>query len=182
MALDPNSSSRERKTRPDTRVACVVSRFHDDLTGAMLRSAIAEFTAAGISEDSIHVSWVPGSFELPLVARRIARTTEAEVLLAIGLILKGQTRHDEYVAQAATQGLITASMQADKPIMFGVLTCDTLEQARDRALSVNEGGKEDKGREIARSAIELLCTLDEIADIKKTESIGFGAAGRGINS
>lgn len=175
MALDPNSSKRERKTRPDTRVACVVSRFHDELTGAMLRSAIAEFVASGVDEESIRVSWVPGSFELPLVARRLARTTDAECVLAIGLVLKGETRHDEYVAQATTQGLVTAAMQADKPIMFGVLTCDTLQQARDRALSVDEGGKEDKGREIARAAIEVLCTLDEIGQMQNTENIGFGA-------
>ncbi len=177
MALDPNSSQRERKTRPDTRVACVVSRFHDELTGAMLRSAIAELGKAGVDPESVRVSWVPGSFELPLVARRGARVTDAECVLAIGFVLKGETRHDEYVAQATTQGLVSASMQADKPIMFGVLTCDTLEQARDRALSVDEGGKEDKGREIARAAIDVLCTLDEVAQTKNVESIGFGSAG-----
>lgn len=175
MALDPNSSQRERTTRPNTRVACVVSRFHDDLTGAMLRSAIKEFVAAGVSKESIRVCWVPGSFELPLVARRVAATTDAECVLAIGLVLKGETRHDEYVAQATTQGLVSASMQTDKPIMFGVLTCDTLQQARDRALSVDEGGKEDKGREIARAAIEVLCTLDDVGKVRNADSIGFGA-------
>lgn len=175
MALDPNSSNRERKTRPDTRIACVVSRFHDELTGAMLRSAIAELAASGVDKASIRVSWVPGSFELPLVARRLARTTDAECVIAIGLILKGETRHDEYVAQATTQGLASVAMQADKPVMFGVLTCDTLQQARDRALSVDEGGKEDKGREIARAAIEVLCTLDEIGEMQNIENIGFGA-------
>lgn len=180
MALDPNSSKREQPSRPGTRVACVVSRFHDDLTGAMLRSATAELIACGVNEDDIQVSWVPGSFELPIVARRVAQVTEVDCVLAIGLILKGETRHDEYVAQAAVQGIVSASMAADKPIMFGVLTCETLQQARDRALSVDEGGKEDKGREIARAAIETLCSLDEIGTRKASSSIGFGAAGQGL--
>ena len=174
MALDPNSSNRERPTRPGTKVACVVSRFHDDLTGAMLRSAKAELEACGVAPEDISEYWVPGSFELPLACRKAARVTDADCVLAIGLVLKGQTRHDEYVAHAATQGIVQASLQADKPILFGVLTCDTLEQARDRALSVDEGGKEDKGREIARGAIDTLCTLDEIAEKPASESIGFG--------
>ncbi len=182
MALDPNSSQRERKTRPETRVAFVVSRFHDELTGAMLRSATAELQSAGVKEKNIRVTWVPGSFELPLVARRLARVTDAECIFAIGLILKGETRHDEYVAQAATQGLLTASLQADKPILFGVLTCDTLQQARDRALPESEGGKEDKGREIARAAIDVLCALDDISDKDNSFSIGFGASDRGTST
>lgn len=152
----------------------MVSRFHDDLTGAMLRSARRELESCGVEPGDIAEFWVPGSFELPLACRRAARVTEADCVIAIGLVLKGQTRHDEYVAHAATQGIVQASLQADKPILFGVLTCDTLEQARDRALPADEGGKEDKGREIARAAIDTLCTLDEISNRPANEAIGFG--------
>jgi 6,7-dimethyl-8-ribityllumazine synthase len=72
-------------------------------------------------------------------------------------------------------------MSSDKPVLFGVLTCDTLQQARDRALPEDEGGKEDKGREIARAAIDVLCSLDEIGNRKTSSSIGFGSSDRGIS-
>lgn len=171
MALDPNSTERPRKMRPGSKIAAVVSRFHDDLTGAMLRSATAELVASGVEEEDIRVAWVPGSFELPLVCRRMAAMADVEAVLAIGLILKGETRHDEVVADAAVQGTLQAMMITDTPVLFGVLTCDTLQQAKDRALSVNEGGKEDKGREIARAAIDVLCTLDDLS--QKAPSMGF---------
>ena len=173
MARDPESSKREKVLRPGTKVACVVSRFHEDLTGAMLRSAQRELKTFGVDENDIHVLWVPGTFEIPLVARRVANTTDVECVLAIGIVVKGETRHDEYVAQAAVQGVVSASMQTDKPVLFGVLTCENFEQAKDRALPEDEGGKEDKGREIARAAIDVLNTLDSVKDVQ-TERIGFG--------
>lgn len=177
MARDPNSSKRETRLRPETKVACVVSRFHDELTGAMQRSAQRELVALGVDPANIRVAWVPGTFELPIVSRRIASVTDVDCVLAIGLVVKGETRHDEYVAQAAVQGIVAATLQTDKPILFGVLTCDNLQQARDRALPVDEGGKEDKGREIARAAIDVLLTLDEV-EHRSPAGIGFGEGGR----
>jgi len=161
MALDPKHSERATILRPGVRVACAVSRFHDDLTGAMLDSARRELEAAGMRPEDLRVVWVPGSFELPLVARRLGRRSDVDVVLCFGLVLKGETTHDLYVAQGTTQGIMQASLEVDKPILFGVLTCNTLEQARSRALSVELGGKEDKGREVARAAIGVLAALDE---------------------
>lgn len=162
MALDPKSSERERLVRPGMRVAAVVSAFHEDLTGAMLESARRELVASGMAADDLKVVWVPGAFELPLLARRLARRADVDAVLAIGLVLRGETSHDQWVAQGATMGLVQASLDADKPILFGVLTCASLEQARARALPPEAGGREDKGREIARACVRVLAALDEV--------------------
>lgn len=160
MALDPKSGERERPVRPGMRIGAVVSRFHEDLTGAMLESARAELEACGMAEDGLEVIWVPGSFELPLVARRLASRADIDAVLCFGLVLKGETTHDHWVADGTVQGIVQASLQADKPILFGVLTCNSLEQARSRALPPEKGGEEDKGREVARAAVEILGALD----------------------
>lgn len=160
MALDPKSADRVRRLPPGVRLAAVVSEFHEDLTRAMLESARAELVAAGLTEE-LRVVTVPGAFELPLVARRLARRADVDAVLTFGLVLKGATTHDHWVARAASEGILRASLETDKPILFGVLTCQTIDQARDRALSVAEGGREDKGREVARAAVAVLAALTE---------------------
>ena len=97
--------------RPGARIAFVVSNFHRDLTSAMLESAREELAASGVPESDTEVAWVPGSFELPLVARRFARRDDVDGVICIGLVLKGQTTHDVYVAQGATH-LPAADWQA----------------------------------------------------------------------
>jgi 6,7-dimethyl-8-ribityllumazine synthase len=160
MALDPKSTERPRLRRPGARIAAAVSRFHEDLTGAMLASAVRELAASGVREADVRVAWVPGAFELPLVARTLARRRVVDAVLCIGLVLKGETEHDRWVAEGAVHGLMQASLETDKPLLLGVLTCATLEQARARALPPELGGREDKGREIARAALETLAALD----------------------
>ncbi|QDV06482.1 6,7-dimethyl-8-ribityllumazine synthase [Planctomycetes bacterium Poly30] len=161
MALDPKSGDRERLQRPGLRVGAVVSRFHEDLTGAMLRSAEAELHLSGMEEDALHVVWAPGAFELPLIARRLARRKDIDAVMCFGLVLTGETTHDHWVSMGATQGIQLAMMETGKPILFGVLTCQTLDQAKARALPTSEGGTEDKGREVARAAVASLIALDE---------------------
>lgn len=142
-------------------MAACVSRFHADLTGAMLESAKQELALAEADVDGMPVVWVPGAFELPLVARRLARRDDVEAVLCFGLVLKGETTHDHWVASGAVQGLVQISLECDKPLLLGVLTCADQEQARARALPPELGGREDKGREVARAAIETLVALDE---------------------
>jgi 6,7-dimethyl-8-ribityllumazine synthase len=174
MALDPKSADRDRPLRPGVRVAAVVSSFHDELTGAMLASARRELVLCGMAEADFEVAWVPGSFELPLAARRFARRADVDAVLALGLVLTGETTHDRWVAQGATLGLMQASLETDTPILFGVLTCQSLEQARARALPPEAGGREDKGREVARAAVATLNALDRIDGAGETA----GAAAR----
>lgn len=165
MALDPKSRERTQPTRPGSRIGIVVSRFHEELTGAMKDSAVRELVACGVEEGAITVVWVPGAFELPVVAAKLAEWTEVEAILCFGLVLKGETEHDHWVAHGAVQGIMSASLESGKPIHLGVLTCANLEQARARALSPQLGGRENKGREVARAAIETLLTMDLIGEM-----------------
>ncbi|MCB9916760.1 MAG: 6,7-dimethyl-8-ribityllumazine synthase [Planctomycetes bacterium] len=151
----------------------MVSTFHRELTEAMLASARRELAASGLAEDAMPVAWVPGAFELPLVARRLARRAEVEAVICIGLVLKGETTHDVFVAQGATQGITQVALETDKPILFGVLTCNTVGQARARALPPEQGGEQDKGRELARAALTTLATLDELEAGTRRARVGF---------
>lgn len=160
MALDPQSADRPLPARPGARVAVVLSEFHSELTGAMLGAARQELVRGGVAADDIEVARVPGAFELPLVARRFARRREIDAVLCLGLVLKGETTHDQHVAAAAAHGILQVALETDTPVLFGVLTCQTLEQARARALPVEQGGREDKGREVARAALSMLAALD----------------------
>ncbi|MCY2961235.1 MAG: 6,7-dimethyl-8-ribityllumazine synthase [Planctomycetota bacterium] len=143
----------------------VVASFHEELTGAMADSAESELLACGLDGDDVIVVRVPGSFELPIVARRLAASGEVDAVLCFGLVLRGETEHDRWVAEGCVHGLMQASLETDVPIHLGVLTCATMEQARARALPLELGGREDKGREVARAAIETLLALDEIEEL-----------------
>ncbi|MFT4648807.1 MAG: 6,7-dimethyl-8-ribityllumazine synthase [Glaciecola sp.] len=161
MAQDLNRPSTEVLSRPGMKIACVLSEFHLDLTGAMMQSARAELLRAGMAEEDWVVIQVPGAFELPLVARRLASHSDIDAVLCFGLVITGETKHDHWVSMGATEGILLASLETDKPILFGVLTCDTVEQARARALAPEAGGVQDKGREVAAAAIKTLHALDQ---------------------
>lgn len=165
MAMDTNAAERPRPTRPDTVVGIVVAGFHQDLTDAMADSAERELLECGLGEDDVIVVRVPGSFELPIVARRLAASGEVDAVLCFGLVLRGETEHDRWVAEGCVHGLMQASLETDVPIHLGVLTCATMDQARARALPPELGGREDKGREVARAAIETLLALDEVEEL-----------------
>jgi 6,7-dimethyl-8-ribityllumazine synthase len=167
MALDPKSRERTQPSRPESRIGIVVSRFHDELTGVMKDSAVRELIACGVNESAMQVVWVPGAFELPIAAEKFAMRNWVESVICLGLILKGETEHDHWVAHGAVTGIMSASLEHSMPMHLGVLTCATLEQARARALPIELGGREDKGREVARAAIETLIALDEIGRKRK---------------
>ncbi|MAF64217.1 MAG: 6,7-dimethyl-8-ribityllumazine synthase [Planctomycetes bacterium] len=162
MVQDTQSPSDDVPDGSGRRIAFCVSRFHGELTDAMLDSARAELRAAGVAPDAMPVCYVPGAFELPLAARRFARQERVDAVIGIGLVLKGETRHDEVVAHGAAAGLRQVMLECDKPVLLGVLTCETLEQARARALPPDAGGSQDKGRALARAALETLAALDGI--------------------
>lgn len=166
MALDPKSTERMRPTRAGSVIGIAVSRFHEELTGAMKDSAMRELVACGVAQSDIHVVWVPGAFELPIVAQRLAEVASIDAVLCFGLVLEGETEHNHWVTHGAVSGIMSASLAARTPIHLGVLTCATLEQARTRALPPSLGGREDKGRAVARAAIETLLTLDAIGEME----------------
>jgi len=168
MAVERTAEVRPRPTRPGSVVGIVVSTFHEELTGAMADSAERELIACGVEEDDVILLRVPGAFELPIVARRLAASGEVDSVLCFGLVLRGETEHDRWVTEGCVSGIMQASLETDVPIHLGVLTCATMEQARARALPADEGGADghsDKGREVARAAIETLLALDEIEEL-----------------
>lgn len=137
------------------RVAIVATRWHEEITGALLDSAIRTAKECGI--DTPTVVRVPGAVELPVVAQALAANHDAVVCL--GLVLRGGTPHFDYVCDAVTAGCLRVSLDAATPIGFGVLTCDTEQQARDR--SGLPGAPEDKGREATVAALETALILRE---------------------
>jgi 6,7-dimethyl-8-ribityllumazine synthase len=154
-----DSAERPRLRRP-ARVAAVVSRYHPEITGGMFASARATLTAAGLAPGDLLRIDAPGSYELPLIAQRLARRPDVDAVLCFGLVLKGETDHDRYIAWAVSDGLMRVALEHEKPVLFGVLTCSTLAQAEARARRRAEGGL-DKGAEVARAAVETLNALAE---------------------
>ncbi len=189
MALDPKLAEQERLQREGGRIAFVVSVFHRELTSAMLESARKELRASGLRDEDMPVAWVPGAFELPIVARRFAQRAEIEAVICLGLVLKGETSHDVYVSHGAMQGILQVSLETDKPVLFGVLTCNTLGQAQARALPAEAGGEQgsahegnqdsthrgnqDRGRELARAALQTLAALEKIDNTEEARDLGF---------
>jgi 6,7-dimethyl-8-ribityllumazine synthase len=140
------------------RVAVVASRFNRLVTDPLLAGAVEELTRHGVAGADVDVAWVPGSFELPLAARRLAQTGRYAGVIAVGAVVRGATAHFEHVAGQAAAGLAAVARETGVPVAFGVLTTDTMEQALDRA-----GGKAgNKGAEAALSVLEMAGLLESI--------------------
>jgi len=137
----------------------VVSRFNAEVTEGLLAGAVAALDAAGVSADARTIVRVPGAFELPITAQRLAESGRFDAVVCLGCLIKGDTMHFEYIAEAVSQGLSRVALDAGVPVAFGVLTTLTDEQALERA----RPGEGNKGAEVARAAIEmasLFRTLD----------------------
>ena len=140
------------------RVAIVVSRFNRLVTDPLLAGAREALARHGVAEADVDVAWVPGSFELPLAAQRLAQTGHYAGVIAIGAVVRGATAHFEHVAGQAASGLADVALRTGVPVAFGVLTTDTMEQALDRA-----GGKAgNKGAEAALTILEMAALLETI--------------------
>jgi 6,7-dimethyl-8-ribityllumazine synthase len=133
------------------RFGIVVSRFNSFITERLLAAAVDALERAGVAGEDVDVVRVPGSFELPLASKNLAATGRYDALIAIGCVIRGETSHYDYVCSETARGLQLAQMDSGVPIMFCVLTCDTLEQAIDRAGL--KGG--NKGFEAGLAAIEM---------------------------
>jgi 6,7-dimethyl-8-ribityllumazine synthase len=148
--LQPASINGEL-TAGGLRFGIVVSRFNNFITDRLLAAAVDALSRAGAKSENVDVVHVPGAFELPLAAKKLATTGRYDALIAIGCVLRGETTHYDYVCSETARGLQLAQMDTGLPIIFCVLTCDTLEQAIDRAGL--KGG--NKGFEAGLAAIEM---------------------------
>lgn len=139
------------------KIAIVVARFNSFVTERLLQGAVGELTALGVAADDITVVHVPGSFEIPAVARRLASGPH-DAVICLGCVIRGETPHFEHVSAAAAQGVAAVAREAPVPVTFGVLTTETLDQAINRA-----GGKAgNKGQDAARAALELIDTYTRL--------------------
>jgi 6,7-dimethyl-8-ribityllumazine synthase len=139
-------------------VAVVVSRFNGEVTNRLLESALAELEGAGVAKDAILVMPVPGAFELPIAAMALAKTRRYACVIALGCVIRGETSHFDFVATEAASGLQLAGIETGVPVAFGVLTCETLEQAEARV---------GRGAWAARSALEM---ADAFAQLRAAAS------------
>ncbi len=134
------------------RFAIVASRFNARITDALLEGAVATLAEHGVPDDHVSVVQVPGAFEIPIIAKRLAASGHYEAIIALGAVVRGATPHFEYVAGECARGVSRVALEEDVPVIFGVLTTDTEEQAQARA-----GGKEgNKGRQAAIAGLEMV--------------------------
>jgi 6,7-dimethyl-8-ribityllumazine synthase len=135
-------------------VAIVVSRWNPEITGSLCNAAIATLTQAGVPQENIHVTQVPGSYELPFGAQQalLHHGDQLDAVICIGCVIQGETRHFDFICSTTAQCIASLGLEHDKPVIFGVLTPNTLQQAQDRA-----GGRlGNKGQEAAVAALELI--------------------------
>lgn len=152
------------------RPAVVVSRFNGFITKKLLDGALDCLERHGVSTDDINVFWVPGAWEIPPIAVRIADTGLFDCVICIGAVIRGETPHFEYVSAESAKGVAQAAMLADVPVVYGIITADTVEQAVDRA-GTKSG---NKGFDAAMTALEMTALYEHVADLE--ESLDDGDA------
>jgi 6,7-dimethyl-8-ribityllumazine synthase len=150
---------------PPGRFAIVAARFNQSVVEKLVAGALDGLKRHAVAEEAIDLAWVPGSFEIPLVAQRLAGSKKYAAVICLGAVIKGETDHYDHVAGAATSGVAQAALATGVPVIFGILTCDTLEQAVNRA-----GAKSgNKGFDAALAAIEMVNLLHELPTEKKAD-------------
>jgi 6,7-dimethyl-8-ribityllumazine synthase len=142
------------------RYAIVVSRYNENITGKLLQGAVETLTQAGVADEDIHVAWVPGAWEIPLIAQRMAETMNYAAVLTLGAVIKGETTHDEHINRQVSLSLGEISLLTGIPIAFGVLTVNSLEQAIHRA----GGNVGNKGVECAEAALQMVRLLAQLPE------------------
>lgn len=140
------------------KFAIVASRFNDFMTKELLSACSDTLLRHGSSEQDITVAWVPGAFEIPLVAQKLAKTKSYDAVICLGTVIRGATPHFDYIASEVAKGVAAAAHDTGVPVIFGVITADTIEQAIERA-GTKDG---NKGRDAAVSAIEMANLMDRL--------------------
>jgi 6,7-dimethyl-8-ribityllumazine synthase len=143
----------------DARFCIVAARFNDRIVEDLVRGALDALRRHGVADGAVDVVRVPGAFELPLAAKRVARARQYDAIIALGVVIRGATPHFDYVCGECAAGLNRVSLEFDLPVGFGVLTCDTVDQAIERS-GVKHG---NKGADAALAAIEMVSLLRQIA-------------------
>ena len=140
------------------RVGIVVARFNEFITSKLLGGAMDALVRHDINEDDVDVAWVPGAFEIPLIAKKMAKSGKYDAVIALGAVIRGSTSHYDYVCNEVSKGVAAASLESGVPVMFGVVTTENIEQAIERA-GTKAG---NKGYDCALGAIEMVNLLRQI--------------------
>ena len=140
------------------RVGIVAARFNEFITSKLVGGALDGLKRHDVPDDNVDVAWVPGAFEIPLIASKMAKSRKYDAVICLGAVIRGATSHYDYVCNEVSKGIATISLNSDIPVMFGVLTTDTIEQAIERAGS--KAG--NKGYECAVGAIEMINLIREL--------------------
>ncbi len=150
------------------RFAIVVGRFNEFIGSKLLGGCVDSLSRHGVKSENIDVAWVPGAFEIPLIAQKLAHTNKYDAIITLGAVIKGSTSHYDYVCAEVSKGVASVSMATSTPVIFGVLTTDTIEQAIERA-GTKAG---NKGSEAANAAIEMVNLIGSI-DSNETRTVSL---------
>ncbi|MBD5543557.1 MAG: 6,7-dimethyl-8-ribityllumazine synthase [Lachnospiraceae bacterium] len=142
----------------DIKVGIVAARFNEFIVSRLLGGALDGLKRHDVKDDDIDVAWVPGAFEIPLIASKMAKSGKYDMVICLGAVIRGSTSHYDYVCSEVSKGIATVSLQSDIPVMFGVLTTDNIEQAIERA-GTKAG---NKGYDCAVSGIEMVNLIRDI--------------------
>ena len=143
---------------PTNRFGIVVARWNETITRKLLDAAVAKLTEHGVPDDAIDVAWVPGSMEIPLVAQRLAASIRYAAVICLGAVIRGETTHDQHINRAVSLAITQIGLDTGVPVLFGVLTCETMEQAIHRA----GGNVGNKGAECAEAALHMVGLLKNL--------------------
>ena len=136
----------------------IVARFNEFISSKLLSGAVDELVRHGAKKENIDIIWVPGAFEIPIIAKKAAKTNKYNSIITLGAVIKGSTSHYDYVCAEVSKGVASVGLETGIPIIFGVLTCDNIEQAIERA-GTKAG---NKGADAAKSAIEMSNLISKI--------------------
>ena len=142
----------------NVKIAIVAGRFNEFITSKLIEGALDVLKRNDVSEENIDIAWVPGAFEIPLIAKKLANTQKYDAIITLGAVIKGSTPHFDYVCAEVSKGVAQISLQSELPVIFGVLTTNNIEEAIERA-GTKAG---NKGADAAFSAIEMINLIKEI--------------------
>ena len=154
----PNTIQGQLKADPKAKWALVVARFNEFITSKLVGGAVDALVRHGAKDENIDIIWVPGSFEIPVMAKRLAASGKYAAVVCLGAVIRGGTPHFEYIASEVSKGVAQVALASSVPVVFGVLTTDTIEQAVERA-GTKAG---NKGADAAAAAIEMVSLLGEL--------------------
>lgn len=164
----PNEFLGNQGELPEGKFSIVVSRYNESITGQLLAGAISTLTQAGVADQDIDVVWVSGAWELPLPTSYVARNKDVLAVIALGAVIKGETTHDEHINRSVCDALMEIGLATCKPILLGLLTCNTVDQAIQRA----GGNVGNKGSECASAAIEMVRLMHRLQE-SGSPKVGF---------